>query len=331
MMEPIFFPFTHISQSQLKTVLTVFKRISYFPIIPVSEVAGKKKEEDARTGVFPVIQNPERMAAAVRKADEYAQWAALNRGNERNLKTLLKEDPYFKSDTDISTLKSHLLKGVSKQESIKKTADMNEILLQAMVFLRISQVLDGERETIREQFESLKRSENRLMDTIKGSLLEEDILQEDPHGHEDQERDEPGEYLTAKRIHAWFTFFKQNGYVKLFNTKPILVTTSEAVFEYIVSFDKKSVNALDIDNIKVHENNCVRKNSWQTSFYTFVQSALENKAGQIDRITGSEDGCAVNARIRLYLLSGENAENNILQNTYETVPVCLVQLNKKNT
>jgi hypothetical protein len=122
-----------------------------------------------------------------------------------------------------------------------------------------------------------------------------------------------------------------NNCFESFEHPPVFVTTSEAAFEYLVSFDKKSTNALDIDNIKVHENNCAEKNNWQTGFYRLVRSAMEKGAGQIGRIADSGDECTVNARIRIYLLSRESAVHNILHRTYETVPVCLVQFNKENT
>ncbi len=42
---------------------------------------------------------------------DYLAWAQLHRGNERNLKHLLKASPYFKSDTDLTSIKSQIIQG----------------------------------------------------------------------------------------------------------------------------------------------------------------------------------------------------------------------------
>ncbi len=323
MIYPVFFPFTHVDPVQEQALLSVFRFMFFMPVSTrslVSRDIDHPGSEQALEPVWPL--GPEPVQAAVRAADEYIKWGELNYENGTHLKTLINQMPYGTDDTAVTALKSKLL--APGGPDIEPAGEVDEKLFQALLFLRMAQLSDEQKAQVDSSFDALNRKHADLFSRITPE--NEDHLFDNLPPAGKQSFWDPGSYLTAKRIQAWFMYFIKGRTGPEHGQMPVLVTTSQAVFDHLASFDKKLVNALDIDRIKVHENNCAEDNTWQERFYGLVHSAYGKGPGHDDGILVSGDRCGSDARIKLYLLSGR-AIDTIVQNRYETIPVCLVKLN----
>ncbi len=120
------------------------------------------------------------------------------------------------------------------------------------------------------------------------------------------------------------------------------VTTSPAIVNFLISVSEKSKLMLDMDNFKVHKENCMYRDQWQEAFYRSVKTAINGGNWNLDSFIPEDDCCSIFADVKLYLFSGENVkrlfyfsqqentDSALLQSGGETVPVLQVGL-KKNT
>lgn len=325
MITPIFFPFTHMTRSQEDTVTALFGPVYYFPISDKSHRQPIRSDHD-RPSAVPIYGNPDLARRVLLSAGDFTDWARTNQGNEINLRAFFDTRPFLTSDTGVPALKAGILNPVkgnrpSRQDDGAETADP---LFRAMLFLCLAQSRDAQKEAIRDRFSHLLRSHDSLFEQLtpengSGSGREPS----DPSVPAEDDED-PGSYMTARRVQAWFTFFLQDICTDFHPEHPVFITTSEAVFEYLISFGKNRTNALDIDSIKVHENNCIDKTAWQKRFADFIGNALSRGLRHDECVPGIGDECIRNARIKLNILSKDDCDT-IRQNRYETVPVCLVQ------
>ena len=108
-------------------------------------------------------------------------------------------------------------------------------------------------------------------------------------------------------------------------SRPLFITTSEAVFKELESNCKDVVNALDIDKIKVHENECENKTEWQHHFYQYLMGAIQGDGNRKNQVQSATDKCSVSGQIKLHLFPG-NGINKCFNMSDKHIPVCLIKL-----
>ncbi len=311
---PLFFPFSHISKDQLKGVTAFFSSFGFLPLVPdfaSDRVLASLAEQAVLQPIF--FPSAQELDLVEKQVHSYLDWAKLHRGNEKNLKSLFKEQPYFKEDTDLSSIQSQIRSGISKKTapSDQKQAGQDPLLL-----LKFAQLLDAQNEGIDDELAALEES--------KASLFAE-LIGEPAIGSFGSDPADPGRIMTRERVVSWFRYAQANDAFKLPGATPLLVTTSPAVLDYMVSNSQGVINALDIDSIKVHENECENKSKWQQDFYHCLEETIvsENFSGGI--LPGADDTCSLSGQIQLYLFPGGGTEAffNIPD---QSLAVCLVQL-----
>lgn len=337
-MKPLFFPFTHVRQQDARALSACFKGFCHFSVSASREVGPGNPDIDV------VLPAPDVLMPALAKVEDYKQWAGVNHGRPGQLKSRVRETPYFTSDTGIASLKSRIEEGAGGaadgDQAPVEPADSAAAFLSSLVFLRTAQESDADTEDVNNRLCSIARDEAALFSVLKdGAPL---AKQGDDSCLPDQDQD-PGRVMTEKRILAWARFFREKIDVFTEGDPLVPVTTSRAVVDYFCSKAKKSIKVLDIENIKVHEGCCEHSAGWQDRLKDLMENAISGNTPGKDELMEADDGCGLWADIQLYLFSGDHVRNifcptggearkdALLQGLNMEIPVCLVSVRNNNT
>ena len=317
----LFFPFTHITRNQLSTILTFFPSFQYLPVSRDFKHHPTLQELFEKGIIIPFFSSSEEIVALELKLEQYLAWARIHKGNEVNLKSLLRDNPYFTSDSDVAAIKSQV-KGVKGGVDAGDTALPGESALQRdLLFLKMAQLCDEQNESIDLELKDLDTTRDKLVSTLRGL---ESPLSEIKDSKANDYKDS-GAMMTLERIKAWTGCMTAKGTLKKDGGSPVFVTTSEAVFDYLESNCKDVVNALDIDKIKVHENECENKSEWQHQFCDYLMRAIQGDGIQENNLPKVNDRCSLSGQIKLCLFSG-NGINKLFNCSDKQVSVCLIKL-----
>lgn len=314
----LFFPFTHIAQKQLDTVLTFCPLFEYFPAAKDLKRYPLVQEKFEQQKIFPLFSSPDDLAMVEQSVEQYLAWAQIHKGNEVNLKSLIKDNPYFTNDTQVTAIKSQI-KSAKDDEASSLTGE--SALQRDLLFLKMAHLCDEQNESIDLELKTLDKNREKLVSTLRG--LEND-LNENDLGIADSGKD-PGTMMTRERICAWSRCVAQKTDMESDGTRFLYVTTSEAVFDYIESNCSYVVNTLDIDKIKVHENECENKSEWQHQLSDYLMGAIQGDGNRKKELPKVNDGCSLSGQIKLGLFSGNNI-NKLFNTSDKQIPVCLIKL-----
>ena len=325
----ILFPFTHMTKAEKRIVHVFFEEINRFAtgILKTATAEPMASENVANANMVVHSCDGPTEARVEQQFIQYLEWVKIHKGNERNLKALLKDNPYFTGDNQVTAIKSRLKdnQGSAENESsnmnpVDKNQTDQEYKDRCLLFLKMADLWDSQNDSINAQLADIEKTKDALFTSLRG--------EEDKTGEtvflEHPEPFDPGQVMTRDRIISWAACMLRTD---LFPTKtaPVFVTTSHGVFDYLESICETSVNALDIDEIKVHENDCENKKLWQQAFADMVICAA---AG--DEIPRADypivnDTCSLTGQCKLNFFSG-NEINRHFNLSDNQVVVCLVRL-----
>lgn len=297
MMETVFFPFSHLGRQQCRTLQAFFPRFKYLSLAGAGDAGRDPRVSEMETKgvVAPLFTTDKDLAAIEARVRSYLEWVKLHRGNERNLKALLKDNPYFTDDTALTGIKSQLHQRLSGGRTAPETETNRSEAATAnpLLFLKFAQMADAENEKIDAELQELEKSKAALFSALKGETEMDlpDIPAVAPS--------DPGQSMTGARIRNWLGYAEEKGLFQKPGEKLLLVTTSEAVFDRLEPIFGEGINALDIDSIKVHEDGCDQKPQWQKQLSETLGSILETPAKWEKELPGAKDGCELTGRIRL--------------------------------
>ena len=317
-MRPIcFFPFTYMDPEQTKTVTTFFSQTRILDL--GSEGSAAMVPHMDQKEILPVAPPEETLQMAELRTREYLEWAKLHRGNERNLKALMRETAYFRDDTGPSSIQSQIRRGMTGGAEKTDTREQDPLL-----FLKLAEIWDRDNDVIRQELKALDAGNAALFAELKGELPQEEAGG-DLTNPADDGRDS-GETMTGERISAWCEMAEKTGLMTETNGAPLLVTTSPAVMEYLETSADEVINGLDIESIKVHESGCACKERWQQDLIEILEHPLSSNAPTGNKPAESFDCCSLSGQIKLSILSGERLEQTV-KFPGERLAACLVKLN----
>ncbi|MCP4024462.1 MAG: hypothetical protein GY729_21655 [Desulfobacteraceae bacterium] len=270
--------------------------------------------------LFPIFTPEKELAMVAQQTDAYMQWAANHKGNEHNLKILLQDSPYFTSKSAVSSIRLELEKGraIKNKEVSSKESDFSNRLL----FLNFAKLSDAQHEQIDLELNQLDNNQKDLFSTLKG-IDSHDL---EPESDDDQRSDsDPGVYMTKERIESWLNYCRQLEQIDVNDSSVIFVTTSPAVFDYLISISDDYVNALDMEYIKVHENGCEDKKQWLKTLEKSFELALQAGSIKENEITEASDSCKLSGQLKLVFLSGSDIKETFNISS-KNIPLCLVTL-----
>ena len=314
----IFFPFSHISQDQLGVLDAVFPSFTFFPVATDLKHHRWLKELADSGRAVPVFSSEDDLSSVDDTFEKYMAWVKVHKGNEHNLRFLLKDNPYFTSDSDLSAIKSQIRGTREKTEPQRSGKD---VLQQDLLFLKMAKQCDEENESIDLQLRGIDKSRDRMLSTLLG---EEESMDALVAGGEMGIPD-PGAVMTRERIEAWSRCMVYHNAFQKAGEIPVFVTTSEAVVDYLETICSDVINALDIDPIKVHENDCENKPEWQRQVCEQLRCAEKGDAGWQNHLPEVKDGCSLSGRIKLSLFSG-NRIHNLFNIRDKQIAVCWIRI-----
>ena len=318
MIKPIFFPFAHITQTEMDRITRFFEPFVHLPPCgenQVDSVVSEAVEKGRMTVHYPGGRTLE---AVERQGEGYRELARMNRDGKAGLREFLRMGPFLKSDTFVGGIRSEIEKGARPAENTRESAqDANRDLL----FLYLSAVFDREKRAVESEFQSVKASERRLFEAMKGEGALQDFSAASGFRLEDL-----GEYMTEERIHAWARYSEETLPVPEPGVLPVYVTSSPSVFEYMISSAQSAINILDIEHFRVHEEECENQHQWKKEWRDFIHCLLESDDDKAQSACPDpvDDGCGRNATFRLRLLEGGDAVH-MFRHAGESLPVCLIE------
>lgn len=316
----LYFPFTHIRENQLRMVLTFFPSFEYLPMTGDFDIHPNLHKAFGQGKITPFFLSCDQVVAVEQNLEQYLAWARIHKGNEVNLKSLLKDTPYFTDDSDVTAIKSQIRGGKGGKDSDPALSGKST-LLQDLLFLKMAQLYDEQNEGIDLALNDLSTSHDTLISTLRG--LEYSSSKAENSKSVDSK--DVGGIMTRQRIQAWSRSMTAMGGLKQDGDMPLFITVSDVVFDYLESNFKDVVNALDIDNIKVHENECENKSEWQHQFCDYLVRAIQGDGIQENNLPEVNDSCFLSGQIKLCIFSG-NDINRLFNCSNKQISVILIKL-----
>jgi len=316
----MFFPFSHMRKDQLESVTAFFQKISFLPLVADFNADREFTRLIAQDILQPIFPSDGDLEVVERQVRSYQDWAQLHRGNEKNFRALLQEQPYFTDDTGLSSIQSQIRRGTQKKEAPEESAEQKKKRPDPLLLLKFAEILDVKNEEIEDELAVLEQSKSSLFSQLLGETSE--TLYPDPSF---AIADDPGSIMTEERVISWFRYSQKKGVFKGPGSTAFLVTTSPAVLEFMVSRCEGVINGLDIDSIKVHENECENRCRWHQDFSDFLEKIIVNESSFRVAPPTSDDTCSLTGKIRLCLFPGDSIKA-FLNIPGQSIAVCLVQL-----
>ncbi|MEN8211604.1 MAG: hypothetical protein ABFR31_07785 [Thermodesulfobacteriota bacterium] len=315
----LFFPFTHITQNDLDTILTFFPQFHCLSINRNFKKSKNLQQLFDQGKIIPYFLSPEILAPLGQKLEQFLEWARIHKGSENNLKLLLKNNPYFTNDSDVSAIKSQI-RGSRKDR--KDSLSDESFLQKDLLFLKMAQLYDEQKEDIDHELKDLTQTSDELVSTLRGL---EDFEDEIKHTKPDNDTDS-GTIMTRERIFAWFRSMHTMKLLNQEETPPLFITTNREIFYFFESNCKNIINILDIDNIKVHGNRCENQYRWQDQFENYLKSAIKGSGNLKNKLPEVNDSCSKRGQIKVCNFAGGDI-NKILNLPDKHISVCLIKLN----
>lgn len=317
-MDVLFFPFSHVDETQRTTLTAFFPQFVFLPLAADLAQSPAMATLVERHAAVPVFTPKPRLDKVAPLVHAWMNWAAIHQGKETSLKTLVRDTPYLTDHLGPAPIASELRARIGgngsrdagaspgKPDSRKSDPRKSDPLL----FSIIARLTDAQNEAIDQDMAGLEQKRRALFSQLHG---EAGPLDSRSAGLSGPAGRDPGDVLTRERTRAWAACARE---VQLFSGQGprILVTTSAAVFDLVAANAIRVRNALDIEAIKVHEGDCVNQLEWQKQVLALLKALA---AGPLDpdralkMLDIPEDSCAMTGRIQVQVVEGPDLETQL--------------------
>ena len=312
-----FFPFTHITQNDLDTILTFLPQIGCLSIRRDFKESKNLNQLFKQGKIIPYLLSAETLAPVDQKVEEFIGWAGIHKGSEHNLKSLLKDNPYFISDADVTAIKSQIR---GNQKSREDSLSDESSLQKDLLFLKMAQLYDEQQEGVDLELKSLTQTSDALVSTLRGlENFEKELRDAEKEKYSDSQT-----IMVPERILAWFRSMKAMKLLNREEAPSLFITTNREIFYYFESNCKDIINILDIDNIKVHGKRCKNLDRWQDQFESFLMGAIEGSGSNENRLPEVNDSCSKRGQIKVCNFSGGDI-NRSINLADKHISVCLIK------
>jgi len=265
-MEPVYFPFTHVSPSTFDLLGVCFRRTIVYQ--PVAETIASHLKARADTGGIdirvPVNDDAGRLIGLL---EEYRQWAGLHAGrNMRFFKTQSDRVPFF-DDTSPHRLSAELKKRTAETPAIE--ASVPEPLFDARVFLAVAQDFDGRQDELENGLSAYRAMERKFLNDLTCAPELPDIgLGGGPALH----APDPGGHMTAERLRAFARLAREDK-----TEERLFITTSPAVIDALTDMIEPAREVLRLTDMPFPDHD-VNK-AFQDALAAHILQLLEHGPG----------------------------------------------------
>ena len=305
-MKPIYFPFTFISKNNIPAVC------SCFPQIVVYQPTGRHMTEHmqilADKGMIeprcPISTNDETNNKSDdekidRLCKDYRDWIHIHQGTTADLlKARPGKTPFF-DDFSVFQIRDTIRKKESNQPVEKP-----EPLLNARLFLQLTQEFDEQESDIHQDFQNCNSMEKNLFQAIKGE--DEFISDKTGNMHNDSTFIyDQGKYMTGKRIDAWSRLVLQDQ-----KRSGLYVTTSQAVIEQMTDNFPEAENILTFDSIPVPHIIQGEFSDWQNDLAKHLHLIIKDGPSVSKENVPSppDTPCSQKASLTVFLIPGQTPD-----------------------
>jgi hypothetical protein len=309
-MDVLFFPFSHVDEIQQNTLTAFFSHFWFLPLASNLKQDPHMVPLVETRAASPVFTPETRLKQVAPRVTAWLDWALLHQGNERNLKILVRDNPYFTEDAAPAAIQSELRARIrqdlskSVQGTQKDTFKKDLLLFQA-----IARITDQRNEAVDRDLARLEKKRAALFSRLRGDL------EPMPAGRAEEKLTDPGGTLTRQRICAWAACAREQA---LFETSEplVLATTSPAVFDMVAANASRVINALDIDAVKVHEDGCVNRPGAREQVLGLLERLMSDPESVTleqarSEIATADDGCSMTGRIQAGVFEGPDLEKHL--------------------
>ena len=314
----LFFPFTHITQKDLDIILTFFSKFHSLSINRDFKHNRVLQQLSDQGKIIPSFISQKAFTTVDQKTKQFFEWTRTHKGNEHNLKLLLKRNPYFTSDSDVTEIKSQI-RG-DKKDSREFMSDESS-LHKDLLFLYMAQLHDEQKEDIDLELKGLNKASDQLVSTLRGlEDYEDEIKSPDLDKYTYSEAT-----MIPERIQAWFRYMDSMKLLYKKESDNLFITTNSEVFNYFESNGNDIRIALDIDNIKVHGKRCQNTDVWQREFESCLIESVNGGKNPVDNLPAANDNCLEKGRIKICTFWGDDI-NKIFNAADKHISVCLIKI-----
>ncbi|MBN1932924.1 MAG: hypothetical protein JW786_15075 [Desulfobacterales bacterium] len=256
-MNPIYFPFTYISEPVADALFSCFNKIVLYQPSGLHIPANIKRwaEKGFLHIRIPIKGDEEKLDAVLK---DYKVWANLHQGEDiAFFKTQGNRIPFF-DELSVSQIQADI-----KQKKQKNSADP---LFDARIFLDIAQEFDRQNLEINHDLFLLNQMEKNLIKNLKG---EDAAFDSEVTEFERLELNDPGDYMTSKRIQAWARLFQHDS-----EMSDLFVTSSRTVKEYLFDKAPEAKIIFRVDSIPVYKR-CSepseKMDNWRDSLMKYIE------------------------------------------------------------
>lgn len=236
-MNPIYFPFTFISEPVLKEISIFFPQtVIYQPTSGKIPEYIKKSADKGLLKIHATFGGDEtRFDQLVR---EYRDWIERHKGSETSfVKTRIfdrvdMETIPMYSDNSTSQIKYDIKKGHIENQTQKPDAEFT-----ARLFLLIAQEFDIQQDEFKRDLEHFQLMENNLFSDIRG---EDQFSGSSINNPDTIISDDLGRHKTGQRLSAWLKIFEQDPVAPDEFGSGLFITSSQSVLEHIMELCPES-------------------------------------------------------------------------------------------
>lgn len=303
-MDVLFFPFSHVNEIQRTTLTAFFPQFVFLPLALDLNRDPQMVPLVKNRAAVPVFSSETRLAQVSSQVSAWMNWASLHQGNEHNLKNLIRDNPYLTDHLGPAAIGSELRARMAGTPQ-HLGDDFNRA--DPLLFSLIAKLTDAENETIDQAMAGLEKKRAVLLSELRG-----DPDQSASAAIQSQKPD-PGAVMTRERIRAWAACARET---HLFSEPGprAFVTTSSAVFDEVAANGTQATNALDIDDIKVHEDGCVYQPEWHRQVLALLTAMADGPVDDLQArstLAAMDDSCARTGRIQVQIVDGPDLEKKL--------------------
>ncbi len=266
-MKPIYFPFTHVSDSVAAALTACFGQfVVYRPLTgKIPAVMQSWIDRGALAVRVPAAENEQELETAIKN---YLNWADLHMNGGGKKAAFFNAQgggtPFFDEFSP-----SQLVADI-KAKPHRKSKKLPDAVSTARIFLYFAQEFDRQNQ---ELTWDLKNYHQKEADLIRQLKMEADGLADELQKDAGHLPDPLGDYMISDRLEAWSRI-----YLKDPNPSGLFVTHSPAVLDHLLDNSQPAVEVMRYDAIPLSNQKAAESNPWQESLLLNLMRLAQDKS-----------------------------------------------------
>jgi hypothetical protein len=301
-MKPIYFPFTHVSDSVAVALTACFGQFVVYR--PLTEKVPAAMQSWIDLGALdvrvPAAENEKELETAIKN---YLNWADLHISDAGKRATFLNAQrggmPFFDDFSPsklVADIKAKLHRGANQK--------LPDPVLAARIFLYFAQEFDRQNQ---ELACDLKNCHQKEADLIRQLKMEADSLADELQKDAAHLPDPLADYMISDRLEAWSRIFLKDP-----NPSGLFVTHSPAVLDHLLDNSQTAAEVMHYDAIPLSNQKTAASKPWQESLIlNFMRLAQDKPPASSEGADAQIEFPAAEETITLtaYLVPGQTPRN----------------------